>query len=258
MDTPAIRTALAVLTALPLTLLTACGDSGSDSGSGSGSGSASGPGRADGSGTRATTSAPSGPLSARELEKRSLGKREVKGFFISEPGTSMVVTEDQVGTDRKQCRPLGLALSSVAMGNPAATAQRWAVAEVNAHSSPDAPASVVMITLASYDDAEGARAALTRLKKAVTTCPDGFTGTQQETESRFTKITEDTSPRVGDDPLGFTATLEEDGGTAPMKAFVFREGSTLAYFSAVDFGTLDGSDFTFPVALAKAQEKKLR
>lgn len=151
MNTAALRTTLAVLTALPLALLTACDDSGTHG--------------ADGSGTSSTPSTPpAGPLSARELEKRSLDKGDLEGFLVESGGKGQKFTADQVRTDKKQCRLLDLALAPVALGHPVATAQRWAAADLPVPSSgsrtggldgtePALDLPMMAITLASYEDA---------------------------------------------------------------------------------------------------------
>jgi hypothetical protein len=256
MTSPAVRTALTVLTALPLALLTACGDS-------SGEGSH----RADGPATRTTTTsaAPSGPLSARELVKRLLAEGDVKGIQVENAGKGQVFTADQVHIGEKQCRSLGLALGAVPVGKPVATAQSAATADTTAP-SPDSPVGgldgtepmldlpIMVITLASYEDAATAERQLTTLSKALTLCRDGFTDTQPGEKLRYTAVTRDRAPGVGDKALAFTATGEVDGAEGPEKVLVFRTGSTLTYITA--YHPL-GQDFTIPPALIKAQAAKL-
>jgi hypothetical protein len=253
MNTPALRTALAVLAALPLTLLTACGDSDTRGG--------------DDPATRSTRStAPSGPLSARELEKRSLNTRDLEGFLVDSAGKGQKFTAQQVGTDRKQCRPLALALTPVALGTPVATAQRWAAADLRAPSpgartggldgtEPALDLPMMAITLASYEDAGAARGELTALNRALTACHEGFTGTQRGTDLPITAVTRDRAPGVGEEALAFTATVETEGAEGPEKVVVFRTGGTLAYLTAVD---PLGRDFDLPATVLKAQAAKLR
>jgi hypothetical protein len=256
MPIPAVRTALAVPAALLLTLLTACGDS-SDGDSH----------RADGPGTRRTTApaAPSGPLSARELSKRSLTEGDVKGLQISRADKGGIFGDDPVSIDRKRCRPLGLVLNAVAPGKPVATVQGGAAPDITVP-SPDSPVGgldgtepmldlpIMAITLASYQDTATAERQLAALQAALKPCRSGFAGTGSDEELRYTAVTRDRAPAVGDAALAFTATGEVEGVKGPEKVVVFRTGSTLTCITA--YHPL-GQDFTIPQALIETQAAKL-
>ncbi|WP_105974532.1 hypothetical protein [Streptomyces geranii] len=173
------------------------------------------------------------------------------------------LTQHDVRTAEEDCAPLSQAKFGVAMGDPVATAQRRVSSEIDdevidaAGSAEELEAAFVitstMVTLASYDSPDQARAVLKVLRSALASCEGGFSSFGVD------KVSTDTAPEMGDEAVAFTVTPgQDDAQVGPTKTVVFRHGSILAQFGSEEPGaTAPTDDFDFPIALIEAQEAKL-
>jgi hypothetical protein len=249
-------TALAAL-ALPLVLITGCGGSdGSDDTEG-GSGASKG-------------SSAAKPLTAAQLEAASLVKADVKGYTVKKPGKGDMYTKNQVTVDKDDCVPLGHALSGIALDEPAATAHRQATAEPDESVTVDPEAdtddivdkafdlTTTLVTLGSYDSEDASKAALKSVTDGIAACAGGFRIAAQGGKQEVTKVATDTAPKAGDDAVAFTLTVEQDKSKGPLKVVMFRQGTTLAQFTAINVTSmLSGKDFDSRWGVVDARATKL-
>ncbi|KOX22851.1 MULTISPECIES: hypothetical protein [unclassified Streptomyces] len=243
-----IRTVAVATTAVSLALLaTACGgDKGTDSGKGSAAPSAS-----------ATAAPAAEALSAAELEKLIVEQADLPGHQVQKAKATDVVKPETVSTDKASCKPLADAMSFIATGGPAASAQRKAIEVPKKTGSPEdalgaLAAPVTGVTLGSYEG-QGAQQAFASLKTAGTDCAGGFTITGEGEKAKVTEVAPETLS-AGEEALAWTVTSDVDGEKFVTKLVAFRRGNTLASFSTISFG---GEVKELPKAVIEAQAKKL-
>ncbi|WP_251066598.1 hypothetical protein [Streptomyces sp. ISL-36] len=247
-----MRTTAAVATAASVALLlTACGgaeksdDTAKDKGKASASASAAPAAEA---------------LSAAELEKLIVEQADLKGYQVQKAKAADVVPSSAVSTDKAGCKPLADAMSFIATGSPAASAQRKAIEvpkTAGATASPEEAlgalsAPVTSVTLGSYDGT-GAQDAFGSLKKAGSECAGGFTLLGGGEKTKITKVAPETVS-AGDEALAWTVTTDMDGEPFVTKVVAFRKGNTLASFSTLSLG---GEVKELPKAVVDAQAAKL-
>nr|WP_202436662.1 hypothetical protein [Streptomyces sp. SID5910] len=238
-------------------LVTACGGSSDD-------GDKAGGGKAD-----AGKNAPAGAeaLSAAELEKAVLAQADVKNGKVTKAAATDDIGQDQVKTDKAECRPLVLAQTGVAAGEPAATAKRSWTEEAKKPSGDDLSEEALnsafdldklLVTLASYEGG-GAGTVLKDVNAAVSACAGGFSYTVAGVTTKVDKVTADKAPAGADEAVAVTLTVAGDEGDAfPLKVAVTRKGSTVASFTVMNLGAAaTGKDFPFPTEISDAQLAKL-
>lgn len=249
-----MRSAAVAATAVSLALLvTACGG-GEKSGD-------QGKGKDAAPSASATSSAPAAKvLSAAELEKLIVEQADLPGHQVQKAKAGEIPLASAVSTDKPSCKPIADAMSYIATGKPAASAQRKAI-EVpkteGASASPEEAlgalaAPVTGVTLGSYDG-QGAQEAFASLKTAGTDCAGGFTLIGGGEKTKISKVAPETVT-AGEEALAWTVTTDLDGKPFVTKLVVFRQGSTLASFSTLSFG---GTVKTLPKAIVDAQAAKL-
>ncbi|MGW0827493.1 hypothetical protein [Streptomyces sp. NPDC002845] len=250
------RSCVSGVAVLSLALLAGCADSESDSGSGE-----------SGAGASAEAVAEEGStpvLSAAELAEVALKEGDVDGHKVSEPSAGERAEQTDVEVDDEACAPLAYALAGTVIGEPAATVHRQTISQPDPGAAVDAEdvvaamnVSTVMVGLASYEG-DGAQAAMDSLGETAEGCAKGFTGTVAGAAQKVTKVAEGTAPQGADQAVAVDATVQQDGETLPVKVVVVRNGSTLAYFTAVSFTAAGaGQDFEVPAEVVDAQLAKL-
>lgn len=250
-----MRSAAVAATAVSLALLvTACGGGEKSDGKGKGTGKDAAPSAS------ATSSAPAKTLSAAELEKLIVEQADLPGHQVQKAKAGEIPPASAVSTDKPSCKPIADAMSYIATGKPAASAQRKAI-EVpkteGASASPEEAlgalaAPVTGVTLGSYDG-QGAQEAFASLKTAGTDCAGGFTLIGGGEKTKISKVAPETVT-AGEEALAWTVTTDLDGKPFVTKLVVFRQGSTLASFSTLSFG---GTVKALPKDIVDAQAAKL-
>ncbi|MFE6483263.1 hypothetical protein ACFVGN_10055 [Streptomyces sp. NPDC057757] len=233
---------------VPLVFAAGCGDS--DDGSGGGEG-----GEASASSSRRASDA----LTAARLEKLALAESDVEGFLVRKPAAAEILTQRDARTGEADCAEVSQVMWGVALGKPAATVHRRVTSEPDLGATDtEFTVSTTTVSLSSYDSADQARTAIEALSGGIAGCDGGFqTGALGTGEPG--EVTEGSAPDAGEEAVAFTATLGGDTDLlGPVKAVVFRHGSTLAQFSTVSSNAaVSGGDFDFPTALVEAQDAKL-
>ncbi|MEV6165045.1 hypothetical protein AB0L71_24610 [Streptomyces sp. NPDC052052] len=248
------RTAVAAGAVCLALLATACG--GSDSGSGGDDTAAD----AKGKGSAAAQPAVKA-LTSAELEKAALAQGDVKGEKIAKATAKDTIATEEVTTDKEACTPLADALMGAAIAKPAASTLRHSVSEPKKGATGMAAAldiTTTQISLASYDG-KGAEETIAGLRTAATECAGGFTLTAKGEKQKVTKIAEE-QVTAGEEAAAWTVTVEQEGESVPFKLVAFRQGATVATFSAFNMaaaGGLDGVEFGLPTALVEGQAAKL-
>lgn len=241
---------MAGVAALSLTLLAACSDSGTDEGD-SGKG---------GSGSAAEESkAPT--LSAAELEKAALKDGDVEGHKVTEP--TATVDQKDVKPGSEECAPVAYAMVGSVVDEPSATVQRETASDVDpaeAAKSGDVSGldvTRVLLRLSAYDSA-AAQSVMKSLNTSAKACANGFKVTVDGTTQDVTKVSTATAPQGADEAIAIDFVSEAEAAKIPMKVVVFRKGSTLGYFTALNIASAaTGKDFDFPTEIVNAQVKKL-
>ncbi|MFR9794481.1 hypothetical protein ACL02U_00985 [Streptomyces sp. MS06] len=259
------RTALAASAAALALLATACGGSSDDGAKGDG-------GKSPEAGTAASAStapeaAPAKALTAAELKKAALAQADVKSGKVTPLPAKDDIAQDGVKVDKAECAPLAYLEVGTYTGKPAATEKRsWqgdpkkpaAGASEEEQFMAGMDVTKVVVTLATYEDG-GAEQAMKDLNDAVGKCAGGYTATAQDTPNKALKVTKTEAPQGADEAVAVTLSLDmEDSDPAPFKGVAVRKGSTVAYFTAVNFAALaNASDFEFPTEIVQAQLAKL-
>ncbi len=248
-----MRSAAVAATAVSFALLvTACGgEKKDDKGAGK-----------EGASASATAAEPAAKaLSAAELDKLIVETADVKGHKVQKAKASDVVSADKVTTDKAACAPIAHAMSFIAPGSPAASAQRQVIAEPK-KSATAAPEDALLaglgvqmtaLSLGSYDG-QGAQEAFASVKTAGTECAGGFTVLQAAEKTKVTKLAPE-SVTAGDEAVAFSVTVDMEGEPLTTKLVVFRKGNTLASFSTISFSPEGVKGL--PTVVIGAQEKKL-
>ncbi|MFE6626190.1 hypothetical protein ACFVNB_03025 [Streptomyces rochei] len=242
--------ALAVLSALCLASLTACGgDSGSE---------------ADSAGEPAATA------SEQAREKQQSPEDRLKQMVITEADVSGmnvsdadVVSSDnsefafakspqEVTVEKPVCAPLAYAMNQLPLGEPQADVTR------SLSSSPSEPFTYVMLT--AYEPGKAA-SALAGLSEAVDACTGGFTAKANGNTSAYDSVTaEQPVAEAGDQSLAFRSTLTFRGATHTVHGQAVRSGDVVAVYFSVDglaIANARPSDAKLPAAVVKAQNAKL-
>ncbi|MFI6334696.1 hypothetical protein [Streptomyces sp. NPDC050535] len=232
---------------VPLAFVAGCGDS-DDASGGEG-------GEASPSSTRRASEA----LTAAQLDKLALTESDLEGFLVRKPAAAEILTQRDARTGEADCAEVSQVMWGVALGKPAATVHRRVTSELDDGAlDAEFTVSTTTVSLASYDSADQARTAIEALGGGIAGCDGGFRtgalGTGNPGE-----VTAGSAPEAGDEAVAFTATLGGDTDLlGPVKAVVFRHGSTLAQFSTVNANAaVSGGDFDVPAALVEAQDAKL-
>ncbi|MGW3683103.1 hypothetical protein [Streptomyces prasinus] len=255
------RSALAASAAALALLVTACGGSG-DGGKGDG-------GKGDGDKAGSASAAPTAKaLTAAELEKAALVQADVKeGKVLTKVPAADDLSPDKVKADDEACQPLANLQLAVPVGSPAATVKRSWTGEPKKPTEGVDPEKAlltgldmdkVLVTLASYEDG-GAEQVLKDIDAAVEKCAGGFTATAAGEKVEFLKAVKTEGPKGADESVEVTLTMSAEGGAkAPVKIVVARTGSTVAGFSAINFGAITaGEEAPFPTRISDAQLAKL-
>jgi hypothetical protein len=215
-------------------------------------------------------------LTAAELEKAVVTTADVKGHEVKKPGKDDVFAPGAVKTGKAECEPVALVMSALPAGEPAASVQRVvtekhtgaeggpSVEDLAGMTEEEAEQAMLdsldltktMTSLWSYEG-DGARETLAALREAGQKCAGGFPVTVAGDEQRVTEVAEDESG-AGEEAVAWTVTSEAKDGPVETKVVVFRQGSTLAGFSAFNIASVArGESFEAPTALIEAQEAKL-
>lgn len=249
-----VRSTAVAATAVSFALLvTGCSEGGKDADSGKDA--------TPGASASATSGAPAAKaLSAAELEKLIVEQADLPGHQVQKAKAADVVKSDAVSTDKPACKPLADAMSSVATGEPGASAQRKVIEVPKTEGATASPkdalgalaAPVTSVTLGSYEG-QGAQEAFTSLKTAGTECAGGFTLLGGGEKTKIAKVAPETLS-AGEESLAWTVTTDMDGEPFVTKLVVFRRGNTLASFSTLSLG---GTVEELPKAVIDAQAAKL-
>ncbi|MFF2330080.1 MULTISPECIES: hypothetical protein [unclassified Streptomyces] len=256
------RTALASGAVCLALLATACG--GSDSGSGDGD-------KADAKGKESAAAKPAAEvLTAAELEKAALAQGDVKGEKITKAAAKDIIAADDITVDKEACTSFARALMGTAIGEPAVSTQRHSISEPKKGSkesedSEDIDAAfaaafditTTQINLASYEG-KAAEETIAGLRTAATECSGGFGFTAAGEKQKVSKITEE-QVEAGEEALAWTVTVEQDGEKVSFRLVAFRQGATVASFSAFNLAEAAGEpgDYGLPTALVDGQAAKL-
>lgn len=236
------RSCVAGVAALSLTLLAACSDSGGSESEGD-------------SGGKTPT------LSAADLEKVALKDGDVEGHKVTEPTATVDQKDVEPGSD--ECAPVAYAMVGSVVDEPSATVQRETAGEIDPAEAAKSGGSSgldvtrVLLRLSAYDSA-AAQSVMKSLNTSAKACADGFKVTVDGTTQDVTKVATATAPEGADEAIAIDFVSEAEAAKIPMKVVVFRKGSTLGYFTALNLASAaTGKDFEFPTEVVVAQVKKL-
>ncbi|MFG3007876.1 hypothetical protein [Streptomyces calvus] len=233
------RVTVAALTLATLTTLTACGGEGE-------SGKATGEPRPS-----ATETKP--PTPAERLHGLMVTSADVDGLSVEPPSEEFrfAKSPEDVTLDKQVCAPLAHAVNLLPLGDPQADLTRLLSSSTGTHT---------YITLTTYS-AGGAETAMNEVKKAVTSCGDGFTAKASGGTSTYDSVTAEKVAPAGDDSLGFTTTMTFRGASHTHHTQVVRSGDVIGVYFAVDgraIAETRPSDAKLPVTVVKAQNAKLK
>ncbi|MEU5978739.1 hypothetical protein [Streptomyces sp. NPDC047315] len=209
-------------------------------------------------------------LTQAELEKLALTKTDLKDHDFKAPEPGEALKPGSAVADKPDCRPIAAAategtpatavaqLTRMVMPVPktaptpsgASTDEKIETGLKNAADSLDS-ATMTFTTLSSYDGT-GAADAMAALKKAATTCADGFTVTVEGDKTKMAKVTP-AAYSGGDEALAYTLTMDVDGELADTHLVTVRKGATIANFYTMPIG----EKATRSTAIPDAQVKKL-
>jgi hypothetical protein len=236
------RSCAAGVAVLSLTLLAGCSDSGED-------------GKEAGKGGSGSAEKKTPALSAADLEKVVLKDGDVKGHKVTAP--TVTVEQKDITTEDKACAPLAYATIGSVVDRPGATVQRETASVPNPTDPKSLDVTRTLIRLSSYEG-DGAKTALASLTKSVDACAKGFKVTADGTDQQVTKVAKTEAPGGADEAVALDIVSEAEDAKVPMKVVVVRKGATVAYFTALNIGSLaTGKDFDFPAEIADAQIAKL-
>ncbi|MFE0413140.1 hypothetical protein [Streptomyces tendae] len=244
-------TALAALSLLSVTALTACGGSAD-------------PDRATDepkTGASASASAAKAPSPAEHLAATIVTKADTDGFEVEEPDDEYAFAKstDEVTVDKPVCAPLAYAMNQLPLGTPEADLTRLTSGPTDAPTQLTKGITYTYVTLASYAPGK-ARSTFTDARKAVDACEDGFTAKANGNESPYDSVTAEKVAPAGDESLGFTSTMTFRGVPLVLHGEVVRSGDVLAvYFSVDGMAIANGrpSDAKLSPTVVKAQNGKL-
>ncbi|MGW5785451.1 hypothetical protein ACWEWK_15795 [Streptomyces sp. NPDC003757] len=246
MNRPAVA-ALASLTLLSLTALTACGGD-SDAGK-----AADKP--------KPSPSASKAPSPAEHLAATIVTKADTDGFEVNEPADeyAFATSTDEVTVDKAACAPLAYAMNQLPLGSPQADLTRVTSGPTDAPTQLTTGISYTYVTLASYAPGK-ARTTLADARKAVAACADGFTAEANGNKSPYDSVTPEKVTSAGDESLGYTSTMTFRGVRHVLHGEFVRNGDVLAvYFSVDGMAIANGrpSDAKLSPTVVKAQNAKL-
>ncbi|WP_328876327.1 hypothetical protein OHT76_43290 [Streptomyces sp. NBC_00287] len=259
--------ALAASVLVSVGALTACGGSGD--GDSAADASASPSASVAAAVAVAAAAAAAKPLTVAELDKASLTASDLTGFEVDNPGAAGLLAQGPVSTGEEDCAAVDRVMWGVALGDPVAATQRWITSELDDAAIDSAQGveelnaaftvTETTLTLASYDSADAAKAALKSLHSGIAACDGDFDSEADGMPQDVDTVDTATAPEVGDEAVAFTATVSQGGGEpGPMRVVVFRHDGVLAQFSTVNAAaTVSGDDWDFPTVLAETQAAKL-
>ncbi|MER6165683.1 hypothetical protein [Streptomyces violaceorubidus] len=242
-------TALAALSLLSVTALTACGGS-------------SDPAPATDKPEASTSASAAKALSpAEHLAATIVTKADTDGFNVAEPDGEYAFAKsaDEVTTDKPVCAPLARAMNQLPLGAPEADLTRLASGPTDAPTKLTKGVTFTYVTLASYAPGK-ARSAFADARKAVAACGDGFTARANGNESPYDSVTAEQVTPAGDESLGFTSTMTSRGVRHVLHGEIVRGGDVLAVYFSVDgmaIANARPSDARLSPTVVKAQNGKL-
>jgi hypothetical protein len=239
--------ALAVLSALSLAALTACGgDSGSD---------------ADSAEKPAATAARERqPTPEERLKQLVITEADVSGMKVTDADVAssdnseyaFARSPQEVTVEKPVCAPLAHAMNQLPLGEPQADLTR------SLSSSLNEPFTYVMLT--TYESGKAA-SAMAGLSEALDACAGGFTAKANGNTSAYDSVTaEEPVAEAGDESLAFRSTLAFRGATHTVHGQAVRSGDVVAVYFSVDgmaIANARPSDAELPAAVVKAQNAKL-
>ncbi|MFF3557400.1 sensor domain-containing protein [Streptomyces tsukubensis] len=217
--------------------------------------------KAGGEGTK--QSAPA--KSQAELDKLIVAQTDLKGHSVKTPLPAELKDATTAAVDKNECATLNEVLVIGAPGAEGALAARQTsrtpgsepatgTSDEKAQAALEAlkSASINLLTLGSYADADAAGKAMADLKKSAESCASGFTNTVTTEKTKFTKIAPG-SYKGGDEALAYTVTAETGEGPVETELVVVRKGTEI--FSAHTV-SMSGKAAQ-PLDILEAQLKKL-
>ncbi|MBZ6289857.1 hypothetical protein ACWF8U_03070 [Streptomyces olivaceus] len=242
-------TALAALSLLSVTALTACGGS---------SDLATDKPEAGASASASTVEVPS---PAEHLAATIVTKADTDGFQVEEPDDEYAFAKsaDEVTVDKPVCAPLAYAMNQLPLGTPEADLTRLTSGPTDAPTELTKGVTFTYVTLASYAPGK-AQSAFADARKAVDACGDGFTAEANSNESPYDSVTAEQVTPAGDESLGFTSTMTFRGLQHVLHGEVVRSSDVLAVYFSVDGMAITNSrpsDAKLSPTVVKAQNGKL-
>lgn len=236
------RSCAAGAAVLSLTLLAACSDSGEG-------------------GEEGAAGAKASALTAAELEKAVLKDGDVEGHKVTEPTGTVDQKDVKAGSDA--CAPVAYAMVGSVVDEPAAMVQRETAAEIDPAQAAKKGGTEALdntrtlLRLTSYEG-DAAQSVMKSLATSAKDCADGFEVTVDGTAQEVTRVATAAAPEGADEAIALDFLSEGAGTKIPMKVVVFRQGTTLGYFTALNIASAaTGKDFDFPTEVVTAQIKKL-
>ncbi|MFF4401413.1 hypothetical protein [Streptomyces sp. NPDC001480] len=201
------------------------------------------------------SSAPEVSPSAR-IAKLMVTDADVKGFIVRKPNTDFVFAKsrDEVTVNKQACTSLAYAMNQLPLGEPKADLTRVVAKEKAADFD-----GFTYITLAAYDSDE-AQKVMADVSKSVKACTGGFTAKASGGTTTYASLTTERVTAVGDESLGFKATMSFRGATHTMHTEVVRNADVIGvYFSVngIAIANARPSDAKLPASVVAAQSSKL-
>ncbi|MEW1549685.1 sensor domain-containing protein [Streptomyces tsukubensis] len=200
-----------------------------------------------------------------ELDKLIVAQTDLKGHSVKTPLPAELKDAKTATVDKDECAPLNEVLVIGAPGAEGALAARQTsrmpgekptsgTEDEKAEAALKAlqGASVNLITLGSYADADAAGKAMADLKKSAESCASGFTSTVTTEKTKFAKVAP-ASYTGGDEALAYTVTADSPEGPMDAQLVVVRKGSEIFSVHSV---SLSGKSEQ-PKDILEAQLKKL-
>ncbi|MGV9315890.1 sensor domain-containing protein [Streptomyces sp. NPDC003691] len=174
-----------------------------------------------------------------ELDKLIVAKEDLKGHSVKTPPAAELTEAKGATADKSECAVVNGVLVVGAPGDEGALAARQlsrmagekptsGTEEEKAEAALKGlqGASINIVTLGSYGDADAAGKAMADLKKSAESCAGGYTGTVTTEKTKYTKITPG-SYTGGDEALAYTVSADMGDGTMETQLVVVRKGSEI-------------------------------
>ncbi|WP_190079755.1 hypothetical protein [Streptomyces longisporoflavus] len=214
----------------------------------------------DGDAAMASASAPTGTLTAEEIEAAMVDGGDVPDHQVGAREKADRYEESEVGATQPECVVQARMALGMSIGDPVATAQRTAMGNPRGAKTVGGDLVKTTVTLATYKG-KGKDEALYDMGTASTACRQGFILKLRGKQTPLQSPQQQIDPERLDfaEEFGWYVLTGGPGSDVPTrKVLIVGSGHTLGFFSRTYPGADAGPEMMpFPVDVARAQWKKL-